>query len=138
MADLQDPTLAPLIQLRAIEEPRGTLVAVQKGTDLPFEFRRVFYIVGLGDTPRGFHAHEFCEELIICVTGSCRVIVDNGHSRVETLLSRPDQGLHLFAMQWVEMHDFSEDCVLLVFASELYDEAEYIREYRTFVERTRG
>jgi hypothetical protein len=138
MACLQDAIPAQLIHLRANEEPRGTLVAVQSGSDLPFELQRVFYIVGLGHTPRGFHAHEFCQEVIVCVTGSCRVIVDNGRSRVETLLDRPDRGLHLLALEWVEMHDFSENCVILVFASEPYDDAEYIRDYPTFLERTRG
>ncbi len=81
----------------------------------------------------GFHAHRDLKQIAICVKGSCKFIIDNGRSREEVTLDSPLKGILIESMQWREMHDFSADCVLMVLASELYDEADYIRDYDTFL-----
>ena len=109
------------------------LVAVENGPDLPFAICRVFYIVGTTGAPRGFHAHRALHELVICAAGSCCVVTDDGTSRRCYILDRPEQGLHLPPMTWVEISKFTEDCVLLVLASAPYDEADYLRDYDDFL-----
>jgi len=122
-----------LLQLAVKGDERGSLVAIEGGGSLPFEIRRVYYIYGtLPDVARGFHAHKDLEQLAICVSGSCSMIIDDGRERREIPLGQPDQGLYIGSMLWREMHDFSPDCVLLVLASRHYDEADYIRDYAEF------
>jgi len=112
------------------------LVAVNGGLDVPFDIARVYYIVGTKGHARGFHAHRKLHQILVCVSGSCRVIIDDGHNRREHFLDRPDSGLHVKPYQWREMVDFSADCVLLVLASAHYDEADYIRDYDVFLAET--
>jgi len=121
-----------LIPLRSSEDARGKLVSVEALRDVPFAIERVYYIVAHEGAARGFHAHKTLEQLMICVSGSCRIILDDGSRRVHHALDRPDQGLIVGPMIWREMHEFSKDCVLLVLASAPYDEEDYIRDYETF------
>lgn len=115
-------------------DERGSLVALESGSDLPFPIERAYYIFGTSPgVARGFHAHRDLEQLAICVSGSCRMVLDDGTEREEFALSSPLQGLYIGPMIWREMHDFSSDCVLLVLASKRYDEADYIRNYALFL-----
>ena len=82
---------------------------------------------------RGFHAHTKLEQIIIAMDGACRFVLDDGKSREEVLLNRPDVGLYIGPGMWREMHDFSYGCKLVVLASEYYDEKEYIRSYDEFL-----
>ncbi|MGB3489916.1 MAG: FdtA/QdtA family cupin domain-containing protein [Xanthobacteraceae bacterium] len=124
---------AETIEFQSIGDSRGELVALESGGNVPFAIKRVYYMTGLSpDTPRGFHAHRKLEQIAVCVAGSCRFILDNGRSRKQAWLRTPRQGLYIGNIIWREMHDFSHDCVLMVLASELYDEADYIRDYDTF------
>lgn len=119
--------------LAVVGDSRGKLIALEAGRTIPFEIKRVYYLFDLSpELPRGFHAHRKLQQLAICVAGRCKFILDDGTSRREIWLESPDQSLHIGNMVWREMHDFSRDCVLLVLASELYDEADYIRDYDTF------
>jgi len=127
----------PLISLHAHVDERGMLVAIEGGQDIPFHIERVYYIIGVKGTVRGFHAHRKLNQLVVCVTGSCRLIVDDGSKRREVILDRADRGLHLGPMLWREMCDFSEDSVLMVLASAHHDEADYIYEYSTFLAEVR-
>ena len=87
---------------------------------------------------RGYHAHRNLRQVAMCVAGSCRMVLDNGSTREEVVLDCPTRGLLIESMMWREMHDFSDDCVLLVLASELYDETDYIRDYDEFLRSAKG
>jgi hypothetical protein len=82
---------------------------------------------------RGEHAHLSCEQFLICVRGSCRLLADDGIDRAEILLDSPDSGVYLPAMTWGVQYKYSEDAVLLVFASHYYDASDYIRDYSDFL-----
>ncbi len=115
-------------------DDRGTLVAVEQLKNLPFEIKRCYYMY---DTKpgvrRGFHAHKALKQVLLCVHGSCKILLDDGTEKAEVLLDKPNHGLVIESNIWREMFDFSEDAVLMVLASELYDEADYIRNYDDFI-----
>lgn len=113
---------------------RGSLVALEGQKTVPFAIQRVYYLFGtqLG-VSRGFHAHKKLQQVAVCVTGRCRMVLDDGQKREEVWLDSSIKGVSLPPMVWHEMHDFSPDCVLLVLASEHYDEADYIRDYDDFL-----
>ncbi len=115
-------------------DDRGQLVAIEEMKDLPFDIKRVYYIYAtLPGVRRGFHAHRNLQQILICVSGSCKVHLDNGTDTAEVLLNNPCEGLYISNDTWREMYDFSADAVLLVLASEYYDEADYIRNYDDFL-----
>src|SRR5690606_38600466 len=87
----------------------------------------------LPDVSRGFHAHKQLRQLAVCVSGKCRMLLDDGVSKEEVWLDSPKKAVFIDTLIWHEMHDFSEDCVLMVLASHAYDEADYIRNYEEFV-----
>lgn len=126
-------SLIKLIDLPSLGDQRGGLVAIESNQSIPFEIRRLYYIFDTTNQSRGFHAHIDLKQVAVCVKGSCRFILDNGHVREEVILNSPTQGLYIEALTWREMHDFSDDCVLLVLASEHYDESDYIRDYQEFL-----
>lgn len=114
-------------------DDRGQLVAIEEMKDLPFDIKRVYYIYDtLTDVVRGHHAHKCLKQVLLCVHGSCKIHLDNGHETAEVLLDKPNEGLYIENDMWREMYDFTPDAVLLVLASEYYDEADYIRNYDEF------
>ena len=122
-------------QLPSLGDARGSLVVAEGSKTIPFDIKRVYYIFGTQpEVARGFHAHKNLRQIAACVTGRCRMVLDNGNQREEAWLDSPTKGLIIDELIWHEMHDFSPDCVLLVFASEYYDEADYIRNYADFLE----
>ncbi|MGH1472177.1 MAG: sugar 3,4-ketoisomerase [Cellvibrionaceae bacterium] len=115
-------------------DERGSLVALEAEKTVPFKVKRVYYIFGTQQgVARGFHAHRNLKQVAVCVTGKCRMILDDGKTREEAWMDSPTKGLHIGDLVWHEMYDFSEDCVLLVLASEHYDEDDYIRDYEEFL-----
>lgn len=115
-------------------DDRGQLVALEEFKDIPFEIKRVYYIYDtLSDVRRGFHAHKNLEQILICIHGSCKILLDNGFEKKIVPLEKPYEGLYVANNVWREMFDFSPDAVLLVLASELYDESDYIRDYEEFI-----
>jgi len=127
-------SLINVINFETLGDERGSLIALEENLNIPFKVKRVFYIFDTKQAvARGFHAHHNLEQLAVCVKGQCRFIVDNGQQRESVLLDSPSKGLYIKHKIWDEMHDFSDDCVLLVLASELYDEADYIRNYDDFL-----
>ncbi len=115
-------------------DARGQLVALESKKDVPFEIKRVYYIYDtLEGVHRGFHAHKSLKQLLICVCGSCKVRLDDGSDKEEVLLNKPYEGIYIEGTIWREMYDFSSDAVLLVLASEPYNEEEYIRDYNEFL-----
>lgn len=115
-------------------DDRGQLVAIEAMKDLPFPINRVYYIYDtLPGVRRGFHAHKCLQQILLCVNGSCKIHLDNGHETAEVLLDKPNEGLYIANNMWREMYDFTPGTVLLVLASEYYDEADYIRNYDDFI-----
>lgn len=126
-----------LINLNIRGDNRGSLVAIEQNTDVPFDIKRTFHIYGTKQgTPRGQHSHFITKQFLVAVSGSCKVTLDSGSEKVTYELNQPNIGLFQDALVWGEMHGFSKDCVLLVLASEHYDENDYIREYEEFLEVT--
>ncbi|EJF7711641.1 WxcM-like domain-containing protein [Providencia rettgeri] len=122
------------IEFEKLGDDRGSLVSLEQYKNIPFEVKRIYYIFGTKEgISRGFHAHKNLEQVAICVKGSCRFLLDDGKNKEEIILDNPSIGLCIKNIIWREMHDFSEDCVLLVLASELYDESDYIRNYQEFL-----
>ena len=127
-------SLIKFIDFPALGDERGSLVALESEKTVPFPIKRVYYIFGTNaGVSRGFHAHKRLQQVALCITGKCRMILDDGRQRNEVWLDSPNKGLIIGDLVWREMHDFSEDCVLLVLASEHYDEADYIRDYGKFL-----
>jgi len=115
-------------------DERGGLIPFEKGRNVPFEICRAFYIYDTKpSTPRGAHANRKSEFLMVVISGSCKVKVDNGREQSVVELNRPNQALWLDKMIWKEMYDFSYNAVLLVLSNEKYDEKEYIRNYDDYL-----
>ena len=115
-------------------DDRGMLVALEEYKDIPFEIKRVYYMYDTKkDVHRGFHAHKSLEQILICIHGSCKVLLDNGTEKKIVSLEKPYEGLYIANNMWREMYDFSEDAVLMVLASEYYKEEDYIRDYNEFL-----
>ena len=115
-------------------DSRGKLAVVEPGKDIEFPIRRVYYIYGADSNQRrGFHAHKRLEQVLLCVHGSCKVMLDDGSSRCDVTLDSTTLGLYVGNAMWREMYDFTPDAVLLVLASEPYTEADYIRNYDEFL-----
>ncbi|MCU8055563.1 FdtA/QdtA family cupin domain-containing protein [Shewanella sp. SM34] len=128
-------SLINLFDFPVLDDDRGALVVLEGNHHIPFEIKRVYYIYGtVQGVVRGFHAHKALKQVAICLKGSCRFVMDDGKDKQEVILATPNKGLLIDAMQWHEMHDFSEDCLLMVLADQVYDESDYIREYSTFIE----
>ena len=122
-----------IINFPLLGDDRGSLVALEAKFTVPFEVKRVYYIFGTKfGVSRGFHAHRELQQVAICVTGKCRMLVDDGMRREDVWLDSPTKGLLIGDLVWREMHDFSPDCVLLVLANQHYNENDYIRSYDEF------
>lgn len=121
------------IDFPPLGDNRGSLVALESNKTIPFDIKRVYYLFGTKqDVTRGLHAHLALKQVILCVTGKCKVLLDNGVARETVTLDSPTKGLLVEGLLWREMSQFSPDCVLLVIASEHYDESDYIRDYDKF------
>lgn len=122
-----------MVEFKDYGDERGQLVVIEGGNTIPFDIKRVFYIYKTVDgTVRGKHANIDSEFVLINVQGSCKIMFDDGENKDFVLLDRPNFGIYLNKMVWKEMYDFSEDSVLLVLASEYYNENEYVRDYDEF------
>lgn len=122
-----------LIDIPKITDPRGNLAVIEKST-LPFEMKRLYYLFDVPSTShRGGHAHKECFELLIAISGSFTVILDDGKDKKEVTLNKPDKGLLIPTMIWRELSDFSSGAMCLVVASQEFNETDYIREYDDFI-----
>lgn len=120
-------------------DERGQLVSLEELKDIPFRIKRVYYMYDtVSGVTRGFHAHKSLQQILVCVHGSCKVRLDNGHEKKVVALEKPYEGLYIANNMWREMFEFSSDAVLMVFASELYDESDYIRDYDEFLRFVKG
>lgn len=120
-------------------DDRGMLVALEESKEIPFLVKRVYYMYDTVEgCRRGYHAHKKLKQVLVCVHGSCKIHLDDGYSQKELFLCKPYEGLYISSNIWREMYDFSSDAVLLVLASDVYDETDYVRDYQKFITTTRG
>lgn len=128
-----------ILEFGDLGDERGNLVVVEGARDIPFEIKRVFYIYGSdSEVVRGQHANRKAEFVLINVSGTSKVRVDNGFEETIIELNRPRMGLYLPTMIWKDMYDFSEDSVLLVLGNIHYDGTEYIRDYDEYLKEVGG
>ena len=112
------------------------MIALEANKDVPFSIERVYCILNTEkNASRGFHAHISLKQVMICLAGSCRVVLDNGVTKSEAVLNDSSRGLLIDGLLWREMHDLSDDCVLIVIANQHFDESDYIRDYEEFKRR---
>ncbi len=115
-------------------DERGQLVALEEYKDIPFCVKRVYYMYDTAEgVVRGKHAHKTLEQILVCIHGSCKILLDDGKEKKIVPLEKPYEGLYVSNSMWREMYDFSEDAVLMVLASDLYKEEDYIRDYEQFL-----
>jgi len=112
----------------------GYLIALEGNREIPFDIKRIYYIYTVpNEIKRGFHAHKRLEQILICMSGSVKIKVDNGNEKRIFELSNPGKGLYIGPGVWREMYDFSQNSILLVLASNYYEESDYIRDYKEFM-----
>ncbi len=125
---------AEMIEFDIMGDARGSLIALEENHNTPFDIKRVYYIFGTKENVRrGYHAHKDLKQIAVCVSGSCKFLLDDGYNKEYITLNSPDQGLLIEGLLWREMYDFSADCVLMVIASDYYNESDYIRDYTQFL-----
>jgi dTDP-4-dehydrorhamnose 3,5-epimerase-like enzyme len=123
-----------LIELPKIADTRGNLTFVEGKRHVTFDIKRVYYLYDVpAGAERGGHAHKGLQQLMVAVSGSFDVILDNGTQRDRIHLSHANEGLYIGSMIWREMTNFTAGAVCVVLASELYDEADYYRSYEEFI-----
>ncbi len=129
---------AKLLDIPKVHDERGSLAVVEKEV-IPFSIERVYYLYDVpSDSFRGGHAHKEQESVIIALSGSFEVIIDDGAEKKRIMLNKPNQGLYIPTNIWREIDNFSSGAVCLVLASTTYDENEYIRDYNAFINQLRG
>ncbi len=123
-----------IIDLPKIYDPRGNLTFIEGGNHVPFDIKRVYYLYDVpGGSERGGHAHKALNQLIIAMSGSFDVVLDDGHEKTRFHLNRSYYGLYVCPMMWRELDNFSSGSVCMVLASNTYDESDYYRDYETYI-----
>lgn len=113
----------------------GSLSAIEGDRDVPFDIRRVYYITKVPENAtRGFHSHRKLEQVLLCLNGSVKIRIKTPYEEEIVLLDNPNEGLYIGHMVWREMFNFTPDAVLMVLASEYYEEADYIRDEQQYIE----
>lgn len=136
MTDLIRVKNSGYVELKLIHDNRdGNLVIMEELRDVPFEIKRVYYVTNLENSVsvRGKHAHRELEQVIFCLQGSFTLGLDDGINRQKILMNKVNVGVRLGRMLWHTMEDFSSGCVLMVVASDYYNEEDYIRNYEDFI-----
>jgi hypothetical protein len=123
-----------MVGLPRITDPRGNLTFIEGGSHVPFDIRRVYYLYDVpGGAERGGHAHKALSQLIVAMSGSFDVMLDDGYGKVRYHLNRSYNGLFVCPMIWRELDNFSSGSVCMVLASNLYDETDYYRDYAEYI-----
>lgn len=128
-----------IVELPRINDPRGNLTFIEGGRHIPFEIKRVYYLYDVpGGATRAGHGHRRLEQVIIAMSGSFDLVLDDGAARARHHLNRSYFGLYVPPMLWREIDNFSSGSVCMVLASEYYDEADYFRRYEDFLDAVKG
>jgi len=128
-----------ITELPRVQDPRGNLTFVEAGRQAPFDIRRVYYLYDVpGGSERGGHAHLQLHQLMIAMSGSFDIVLDDGFDRKRVHLNRSYNALYIPPMTWRELDNFSSGSVCMVLASEHFDEADYIRDYSAFMVAVHG
>lgn len=128
-----------VINLPKIQDPRGNLTFIEGGGHIPFDIQRVYYLYDVpGGAERGGHAHKGLHQLIIAMSGSFDVVLDDGREKKRIQLNRSYNGLYVCPMMWRELDNFSSGAVCMVLASNRYSEDDYYRDYDEFIRAVRG
>jgi dTDP-4-dehydrorhamnose 3,5-epimerase-like enzyme len=128
-----------LIDLPKISDPRGNLTFIEENRHFPFDIKRVYYLYDVpGGAERGGHAHREMNQMIIAMSGSFDVVLDDGFERKRYHMNRSYYALYVAPMVWREIDNFSSGAVLLSLASNFYDESDYYRDYDHFLRDVRG
>ena len=115
-------------------DERGQLVALEENKEIPFDVKRIYYMYDTKkNVIRGKHAHKSLKQILICIHGECKILLDNGCEKVVVPLNTPNEGIYISNNIWREMYEFSDDAVLMVLASDVYRESDYIRNYEEFL-----
>ena len=128
-----------LIYLPQVGDRSGKITAINNGVEIPFSIKRIFYLYDIpGGESRGAHAHKECHQFLTAVSGSYEVLLDDGKTKRQIQLNKPDIGLHIPPGVWASEINFSSGAICLVLASHVYDESDYIREYNEFKKYKNG
>ena len=124
-----------MIQFQPHGDERGMLIALEEKKNVPFEVKRIYLMYGTkAGVHRGKHAHKTLKQVLFCPCGACTISLDDGKERKEVRLDKATEGLLVEACIWREMYNFSPEAVLMVLASDYYDESDYIRNYDEFLQ----
>jgi len=127
-----------IIDLPKISEPRGNLTFIEGGRHIPFEIKRVYYLYDVpGGAERGAHGHRALQQFVVAMSGSFDVVLDDGYETKTFHMNRSYYGLYIAPMIWRNITNVSSGAVLMVLASEYYDESDYFRDYKKFLEAAR-
>lgn len=126
-------------ELPKVHNRAGNITPVDNSINIPFDTKRVYYLYDVpGGEARGGHAHRELQQMIVAASGSFDVLIDDGKNKKVVNLNRPYYGLHIVAGIWRELLNFSSGAICLVLASHVYDESDYIRDYKDFLEYSNG
>jgi dTDP-4-dehydrorhamnose 3,5-epimerase-like enzyme len=131
--------LPKFLQLQSHGDERGSLISLEEFNNIPFEIKRIYYLFNTSKgVKRGYHAHKTLKQAVIALQGSCMFHLDDGHSQADIKLFEPNKALFIDSFIWREIYDFSDDCLLLVLADQVYNEDDYIRDYQVFLQEING
>lgn len=123
-----------IIDIRKYTDTRGYLSVIEGGEDIPFEIKRIYYLYMVPEAARGAHAHKQLQQLMVAMSGSVHVTLDDGINKKTFVLDKPWKGLHVVPGLWRDLDNFAGGTVCMVLASEHYAEEDYIRNYEEFLE----
>jgi dTDP-4-dehydrorhamnose 3,5-epimerase-like enzyme len=128
-----------IIELPKISDPRGNLTFIESNKQIDFDIKRIYYLYDVpGGAERGGHAHKELQQLIISISGSFDIVLDDGYDKKRFHLNRSYYGLYICPMVWRELENFSSGSVCMVLASIFYDESDYYRDYKEFLASVRS
>ena len=123
-----------LIELPRIQNRTGNITAIENNIEIPFDAKRIFYLYDIpAGESRGAHAHKECHQFLVAVSGSFEVQLDDGKVKKTVMLNQPYRGLHIPPGIWASEVNFSSGAICLVMASHTYDEKDYIRDYKKYI-----
>ena len=123
-----------LFEIKSFEDERGGLSIIEEGNDLSFEIKRLYYLYGTSiDFVRGVHAHKKLEQIIIAFSGKFKILLDDGETKTNFILNRPNLGLYVSPGIWREVYPLEDNGVCAVLASRVYEEDDYIHDYKEFL-----